>query len=144
MKNSTELPMTEEPLYALTAKMLDCVSRHDFETLSGICDDTYGIIDINTDGSSKIMRNRYEWEQWFKGLFVKLKEMQAKTWSEITRYEVEVFADSAYSVVDFDQILIVGEKRMRFAVIATIIWKKVDSGWKEARYHSSLLSVKEE
>jgi len=26
-------------------------------------------------------------------------------------------------------------------VIATIIWKREDDGWKESRYHSSLIGV---
>jgi hypothetical protein len=49
-----------------------------------------------------------------------------------------------YSVVDFDQMLIFGGKRMRFSCLSTIIWKKVGEIWKEARYHSSLLGVREE
>ncbi|MGF1638298.1 MAG: hypothetical protein ACFCUU_14570 [Cyclobacteriaceae bacterium] len=46
-----------------------------------------------------------------------------------------------YSVVDFDQIFIAGDQRLKFSVIATIIWKLVDGQWKEARYHSSLIGV---
>ena len=48
-----------------------------------------------------------------------------------------------YSVVDFDQMLVVGDKKMRFSVIATIIWKLESGNWKESRYHSSLIKVSE-
>ena len=46
-----------------------------------------------------------------------------------------------YSVVDFDQIFIAGDQKLKFSVIATIIWKRVGEDWKESRYHSSLISV---
>jgi hypothetical protein len=49
-----------------------------------------------------------------------------------------------YSVVDFDQVFIGQGKRLRFSVLATIIWKRAGDGWKEARYHSSMLKVVEE
>lgn len=136
--------METKPFFTLTKTMLDCVSRHDFEKLAGICDDDFGIIDINTEGGSEVIRDRKGWENWFRGLFRQLDDMNAQTWSEITGYEAVAWSDSGYCVTDFDQVLVVGEKRMRFAVIATIIWKKVNGEWKEARYHSSMLSVKEE
>ncbi len=131
------------PLFDLTVEMLGCVRDHNFDRLSEICDDDYGIIDINTEGGSEIIRDREGWENWFQGLFTNLDKMQATTWSEITNYEVSTTGDMAYSVVDFDQVFIVGDKKMRFGVIATIIWKKVGDDWKEARYHSSLKNMKE-
>jgi len=48
-----------------------------------------------------------------------------------------------FSVVDFDQLFVVGDKEMRFSVIATIIWKLESGIWKEARYHSSLIKIAE-
>jgi hypothetical protein len=131
-----------KPFYARTKQMLDCVRDHDFEQLAKICDDDFGIIDINTEGGSEIIRDRAGWEDWFKGLFAKLEEMNAQTWSEITHYEALEGKDMGYSVVDFDQIFIAGEQRLRFSVIATIIWKWVDGEWIESRYHSSLVGVK--
>lgn len=133
-----------KPFFDLAVEMLECVRDHNFERLSQICDDDFGIIDINVEGGSEIIRDRDGWENWFQGLFAQLKAMQATTWSEITQYEALAHADMGYSVVDFDQVFIAGDKRMRFSVIATIIWKKVGEGWQESRYHSSLLSVKEE
>lgn len=136
--------MRSKPFFDLTVEMLGCVRDHEFDRLSEICDDDFGIIDINTEGGSEIIRDRNGWEEWFRGLFKKLEAMNATTWSEITRYEAIEGTDMGYGVVDFDQVFIAGEKKLRFAVIATIIWKKEGEEWKESRYHSSLVSVKEE
>ncbi len=133
--------VTAKPFFALTQEMLNCVRDFNFTRLAAICDDDYGIVDINTTGGSEIIRDRAGWEAWFTGLFAKLTEMKASTWSEITHYEVVTGEDMAYSVVDFDQVFVTPEQRLRFGVLATIIWKKTSDGWKEARYHSSLKGV---
>lgn len=136
--------MRSKPFFELTERMLNCVRDHDFATLAGICDDDFGIVDINTEGGSEVIRDRKGWETWFSGLFAQLGAMGARTWSEITGYEAVQAHDMGYSVVDFDQVFIAGEKRLRFSVLATIIWKQVGGDWKEARYHSSMLKVVEE
>lgn len=136
--------MRAKPFFDLTEEMLACVRDHEFERLSQICDDDFGIIDINTEGGSEIIRDRAGWENWFSTLFDKLDKMNATTWSEITVYEALRKQDMGYSVVDFDQVFIAGEKKMRFSVIATIIWKFENDTWKESRYHSSLVNVKDE
>lgn len=141
MNNSLDNSFSQKPFYNLVVDMFECVKTHNFERLSKICDDDFGIIDINTTGGSEIIRNREGWENWFKGLFIKLDELNAQTWSEITQYEAVQFTDSGYSVVDFDQIFIAGDQKLKFSVISTIIWKLVNNEWKEARYHSSLLKV---
>jgi hypothetical protein len=133
-----------KPFFDLTVQMLDCVAQHNFERLAGICDDDFGIIDINTTGGSEVIRDRAGWENWFQGLFAQLDTMQAETWSEITRYEAISGSDMGYGVVDFQQVLRVGGKSFRFDVIATIIWKKMGDTWKESRYHSSMLKMVEE
>lgn len=136
--------MRSKPFFGLTEEMFRCVRDHDFDTLAGICDDDFGIVDINEQGGSEVVRDRAGWEAWFSGLFVRLKDMDARTWSEITRYEAVETRDMGYSVVDFDQVFIAQGKRLRFSVLATIVWKREDEGWKEARYHGSLLNVAEE
>lgn len=133
--------MRSKPFYQLTEEMFHCVSKHNFDRLAQICDDDFGIIDINTTGGSEIIRDRKGWENWFSGLFVKLSEMKAETWSEITNYEAVESENMGYGVVDFDQLFIAGDQKLRFSVIATIIWKKVEGTWKESRYHSSLIKV---
>ena len=132
------------PFFDLTFAMFDCVSTHDFSRLAQICDDDYGIIDINPEGGSEVIRDREGWENWFKSLFARLEQMNAETWSEITHYEYLKSDNMGYSVVNFDQILKVNDQTHRFAVLATIIWKKEGSEWKESRYHSSLIGVKKE
>jgi len=136
--------MKKKPFFDLTVEMLNCVRDYNFERLSEICDDDFGIIDINPEGGSEVIRDREGWENWFHGLFARLKAMNAQTWSEITNYESLQNGDMGYCVVDFDQMLVVGGKKMRFSVLSTIIWKRVGDVWKESRYHCSLLKVKEE
>lgn len=135
------IEMQAKPFYELTSQLLDCVRDHDFRTLSTICDDDFGIVDITTNGGSLIIRDRPEWEDWFTGLFAQLDALRAQTWSDITGYEAVSSGDMGYSVVDFAQTFITEDDKLRFDVIATIIWKRVDGVWKESRYHSSLLRV---
>lgn len=135
--------LRSKPFFDLTVEMLDCVRDHRFSRLAEICDDDFGIVDINTEGGSEIIRDRQGWENWFRSLFEQLNTIQAVTWSEITHYEALQREELGYSVVDFDQIFIAGEKKLRFSVIATIIWKRAGNQWKESRYHSSLIKVAE-
>jgi len=133
--------MEARPLYDLTVSLLGCVRDHDFTTLAKLCDDDFGIVEITTTGGSLVIRDRAGWEEWFTGLFTQLDTAKASTWSEITGYEVRTSEDMAYSVVDFDQMFVTDQESLRFTVIATIIWKRVDGHWKESRYHSSLVGV---
>jgi len=133
--------MEAKPLYDLTVSLLGCVRDHDFTTLARLCDDDFGIVEITTSGGSLVIRDRAGWEEWFTGLFAQLDAARAQTWSEITGYDVRVGQDMAYSVVDFDQLFVTEQESLRFTVIATIIWKREDDGWKESRYHSSLIGV---
>ena len=139
--------MGEKPFFALTQQLFAHVRDHAFEPLAQLCDDDFGIVDINAEGGTLVVRDRAGWEAWFRGLFAQLTELRAQTWSEITRYEASQTAEMGYSVVDFDQMLVMADgKRLRFSCLSTIIWKKTGPGetWKEARYHSSLLGVKDE
>jgi hypothetical protein len=45
----------------------------------------------------------------------------------------------AYSVVQFDQFLEVNQQKLKFFCTATIIWKNTPNGWKESRWHVSLI-----
>ena len=130
-----------KPFYDLTVRLLGCVRDHDLPTLSALCDDDFGIVEITTTGGSMVIRDRAAWEEWFTGLFAQLDAAKASTWSEITGYEARMGADMAYSVVDFDQMFVTEQESLRFTVIATIIWKREDGAWKESRYHSSLIAV---
>ncbi|UYZ58261.1 nuclear transport factor 2 family protein [Hymenobacter latericus] len=136
--------MNDKPFFAETQQLFDNVRDHAFEPLAALCDDDFGIVDINAEGGTLVIRNRAEWESWFRNLFGQLDAMDARTWSEITGYQAVKTAEMGYSVVDFDQMLVHNGKRLRFSCLSTIVWKKVGNAWKEARYHSSLLGVREE
>jgi len=133
--------MITKPFFQLTETILNCVRDHNYELLSSICDDDFGIIDINETGGTMVAKNRADWENWFKTLFAKLNIMNATTWSEITEYDALETAEMGYSVVFFNQYLKVENVTQCFKATSTIIWKKTDDGWKESRYHGSLLSV---
>jgi ketosteroid isomerase-like protein len=135
------LPLNDRPFFGLTQQLLDCVRDHNFDLLAELCDDDFGIVDVNEEGGTMLARNRQEWEAWFKYLFAKLDALQAKTWSVITDYQAVEGADMGYSVVNFDQFLELGTSRQCFKATSTIVWKKTKDGWKEARYHGSLLGV---
>jgi hypothetical protein len=133
--------MEQKPFFSLTYELLNCVRDHNFDLLAELCDDDFGIIDINETGGTMVARNRAEWENWFRTLFAKLDAMQAKTWSIITEYEAVQTKEMGYSVVYFDQYLQFAGQTQCFKATSTIIWKLTSGGWKEARYHGSLLGV---
>jgi len=67
--------------------MLEFVSKHDFDRLAQICDDDFGIIDLDPQGKSIVVSNRAEWENWFQTLFAKLQAIAAETNSEVLNYQ---------------------------------------------------------
>ena len=132
--------MQTKPFYEKTILLFNYVRDNNFEDLAQLCDDDFGIVDIDTDGGSKMIRNRQEWENWFHELFAKLKAMNARTDTEILAYDAIATQEMGYSVVEFCQRLYVNDKVGKFYCVATIIWKKNSNGkWKEARWHASLL-----
>ena len=88
-------------------------------------------------------RTRAEWESWFQPLFSELNAVQADTDSTITNYQVLAGSDMAMSVVEFNQSVTISALNATglFACVATIVWKQTEQGWKEARWHVSLLSA---
>ncbi|MFW5892785.1 MAG: nuclear transport factor 2 family protein [Bacillota bacterium] len=136
-----ELADLDKPFAAEASELFASVRDHDFKTLSARCDDDFGIVDINTEGGSEVIRSRTEWENWFKSLFKQLSTMQAKTDTLIASYDAVDWGETGMSVVEFVQLLHVGGKTGRFNVIVTIVWKKVEGRWVEARWHSSLVST---
>jgi ketosteroid isomerase-like protein len=131
----------EEPFFEETLTLLRAVREHDFETLANLCDDDFGIVDIAPDGSGVPIRTRAEWEAWFRdGLFPKLEALGADTDSEVTGYQALVSGNLGYGVLDFRQSLVIGELVATFDCIATIIWKQTATGWKESRWHCSVIS----
>jgi hypothetical protein len=65
----------------------------------------------------------------------------AATDSEILDYQAVKSSEMGFSVVEFRQSLSIGELTGYFDCVATIVWKQTPAGWKEARWHVSLLST---
>ena len=129
-----------KPFFEQTLQLLRSVRDHDFDTLAGLCDDDFGIVDIGPDGASVAIRSRAEWEAWFHGLFAQLDEMHASTDSTILAYDAVESDQMGFSVLEFRQSLAIGQLTAVFDCIATIVWKQVDGAWREARWHGSVLS----
>lgn len=128
------------PFFADTVTLLRSVRDHDFDTLAALCDDDFGIVDIDPNGNSRPIRDRAGWEAWFRELFATLNALGATTDSRIDGYEALVEGTMGYSVLDFTQTLSVGELHASFECIATIIWKQTADGWRESRWHASVIS----
>lgn len=123
-----------------TVTLLRAVRDHDFDTLAALCDDDFGIVDVDTSGSVRPIGDRAGWEQWFRELFSTLDAMSASTDSRINGYRAMATAHMGYSVLDFTQTLTVGAHVASFECIATIIWKRTADGWRESRWHASVIS----
>ncbi len=113
---------------------------HDFDALAELCDDDFGIVDIAPDGTNVAIRNRSEWEAWFRGLFAQLDTMNASTDSTVLAYDAIETDEMGFSVLEFRQSLSVGDLTAHFDCMTTIVWKRVDGAWREARWHGSVLS----
>ena len=129
-----------ESFFVETVTLLRSVRDHDFDSLAQLCDDDFGIVDVDPSGNFRPIRNRAAWEDWFHELFGTLVAMGAATDSEIVDYHAIETPDLGYSVLDFRQTLTVGGHRASFDCIATIIWKHTAAGWREARWHASVIS----
>lgn len=130
----------KRPFYAETISLLRSVRDQDFDTLSELCDDDFGIVDVDPSGNARPIKNRVEWERWFHELFATLDTMGATTDSEILDYKAMVQGTMGMSVLDFRQTLVVGDAVASFDCVATIVWKQTDTGWREARWHASVIS----
>ena len=76
----------DSPFFAETVELLRSVRDHDFDSLAELCDDDFGIVDLDPSGGSVMVRNRAEWEGWFQNLFAQLSAIGAATDSESPLY----------------------------------------------------------
>ena len=141
LDTANESEWADAPYFDLTVELLRSVRDHDFDTLAARCDDDFGIVDLDQSGGNVMVRTREEWEAWFRRLFSELDAVGAATDSMITNYQALAGQDLGYSVVEFQQSLTLGEHTGLFDCVATIIWKNTPDGWKESRWHVSLLSA---
>ena len=61
-------PWAGEPHFAETVTLLRSVRDHDFDTLAALCDDDFGIVDLDQAGQNVMVRTRDDWEEWFRRL----------------------------------------------------------------------------
>ncbi len=134
------LRFSHRPFYAETLSLLRSVRDHDFESLQWMCDDDFGIVDVDPSGQARVIRNKAEWSEWFHELFATLDAIGADTDSEILGYRAIKEQSLGFSVVEFRQSLTIGEHTALFDCVATIVWKKTSRGWREARWHGSVVS----
>ena len=138
--DDSSLAFGEQPFYEQTLALLGGVRDHDFDLLASLCDDDFGIVDIDVDGTARPLRSRAEWEEWFRTLFATLDSMSAATDSAVLDYQAIEHDTLGYGVLEFQQTLTVGPHVATFDCVATIIWKLTDEGWREARWHASVIS----
>ena len=129
------------PFLAETLELFRCVRDHDLATLSGLCDDDFGIVDLDTDGSARLVPDRAAWEEWFQDLFGRLSTLGARTDTRVDALDGLVSGDLGYGVCQFTQLLEAGGHVASFRCITTIVWKRVDGRWVESRWHASLLEA---
>lgn len=130
----------DQPFYEETLTLLRCVRDRDLATLAALCDDDFGIVDIDVDGTARPIRDRAEWVEWFTTLFATLESMGAATDSLILDYRALSEGALGFGVLEFQQSLTVGRHVATFECVATIIWKLTAEGWREARWHASIIS----
>ena len=132
---------SDQPFYDETVSLLRSVCDHDFATLAALCDDDFGIVDVDASGTARPIRSRVEWEQWFTTMFASLKGMNAASDSVILDYQALREGSLGFGVLEFRQTLRVDTHVATFDCVATIIWKLTPTGWREARWHASIISA---
>ncbi len=129
-----------QPFYTETIELLRCVRDHDFTALATLCDDDFGIVDVDPTGAARVVRDRTGWEAWFRELFATLDALAAATDSEVLDYRAIAHDTMGFSVLEFRQYLTIGEHTALFDCVTTIVWKHTPDGWREARWHGSVVS----
>jgi ketosteroid isomerase-like protein len=132
------------PFFADTIALLNAVRDRDFDTLAALCDDDFGIIDLDPELQPRALSTRAAWEAWFHELFATLDAMNAETHSEVIDYRALAHDTLGYAVVDFCQVLNApNTPAMRVICQATVIWKMTPQGWRESRWHVSCLGLED-
>lgn len=134
------LRFARQPFYAETLALLEAVRDHDFARLAALCDDDFGIVDVDAAGRTRTVRTRVEWERWYLEQFATLETLGAVTDAEVLSYKARREGDLGFSVVEFRQSLTVGEHTAHVDCVATVVWKRTPTGWRQARWHGSVVS----
>lgn len=130
--------MSAEPLLAETQALLDAVNALDLDALRAMVDDDFGIVDVDPQGRSVVITTKAEWDAYMDVNFAAMRAGGAVLSSRIREYNGEMSDGLGYSVVRFVQRVEVGPTVIENPCIATIVWKRTEDGWREARWHCSL------
>ncbi|MGB5756736.1 MAG: nuclear transport factor 2 family protein [Acidimicrobiales bacterium] len=122
-----------------TLILLQAVVDRDLDALLGIGDEDFAIIDVDPEGQTSLARTEPGWEPWFRRYFLMLDALDASIDVEIESYQALKTSELGYSVVEFRQTVEGRSLSAWFDCVATIVWKNTDDGWKEARWHCSIL-----
>jgi len=127
-------------LYQHTERLLSAVNQLDLPKLRNMVDDDFGIVDVDPEGNPIVINNMEEWESYMEKNMLAMQQLHARLSYEIDEYHENVSDSMAYVVVRFVQQVHIPEKpEMSHSCIATVVWKKTEDGWKEARWHCSRL-----
>jgi hypothetical protein len=129
----------ETPFYQLTRSLLDSVNTLDYDGLRRMVDDEFGIVDVDPEGKSIVIDDMDAWERYMRVNMEAMRDAEAELSSEILDYRESATTDMAFSVVRFRQDVGLGSQTISNFCLATIIWKRQNGSWKEARWHCSLL-----
>lgn len=136
----------DAPFVEPTRALFRHVRDRAFEPLANLCDDDFGIVDLDPRGQNVAVDTRAGWEAWFRRLFGEMEATGAETDTEITRYQAlaDPGGSLGYAVVYFTQLYTLGGQTGRFRCVVTIVWKRTgeaDQPWRESRWHVSLLGA---
>jgi ketosteroid isomerase-like protein len=127
-------------LYQHTERLLSAVNQLDLPKLRNMVDDDFGIVDVDPEGNPIVINTMEEWESYMEKNMLAMQQLHARLSYEIDEYHENVSDSMAYVVVRFVQQVHIPEKQeMSHSCIATVVWKKTEDGWKEARWHCSRL-----
>ena len=127
-------------LYQHTERLLSAVNQLDLPKLRNMVDDDFGIVDVDPEGNPIVINTMEEWESYMEKNMLTMQQLHARLSYEIDEYHENVSDSMAYVVVRFVQQVHIPEKQeMSHSCIATVVWKKTEDGWKEARWHCSRL-----
>lgn len=129
--------MADQPFLAETQALLRSVNELDLDALRAMVDDDYGIVDVDPEGKTVVLGTKAEWDAYMERNFGAMRAAGAGLSSRIVEYHGEEGDRLGYSVVRFVQRVELGGAVIENPCIATIVWKRTDDGWKEARWHCS-------
>ena len=129
----------ESPFHRLTTQLFAAVNALDLDQLTALVDDDYGIVDIDPDGNAVVIDTKAEWHTYMQENFTLMRTMGPDLRTDVQTYHDVQTNDLAYSVVKFVQHVRIIDTHVANHCLATIVWKRTGTEWKESRWHCSLL-----